>query len=50
MEIAEIAKEITIALIARNNLAQGTDAAKWAGDTYKTVLLAIGDAIDEANQ
>ena len=47
-----LAKDITIALIARNSMAlgiDGTDAAKWAGDTYKVVLNAIMEGFKEAN-
>jgi hypothetical protein len=45
-----LAKDITIALIARNAMALSTDdadAAKWAGETYKIVLKAIMEAAND---
>jgi len=47
MDAKEVAMNITIAVINRNPLAAKSDkgdeefSAKWAGETYKTILLAI---------
>jgi hypothetical protein len=42
-----LAKDITIALIERNSLAMSPEAAKWAGETYKTVLKSIMEAAND---